>query len=285
MINCVKRFIFLALLFICAQCVAIEIQPLPFFKASLSGSIESGDTEKLAKFLRTLKTPIFAVVLNSQGGDVDEAIRIAALIKFAWVGTEVQSEKLCASSCFFLFLAGSGRIASPDFFKQPEELEALNALARQASVNRKLELPGFVGLHRPFYTTASNIEKHQSAMMERVSAHLKKQMISSRLIDAMMSHPSNDVYWLTDLDLNEIGQYPPEQEEVFIQRCGYDRNSVLEEISLIEKGNVSKSDETFQQGMTSYACIARLKEKLSTAALEQIKKGWLPPVSRITAVR
>jgi hypothetical protein len=239
----------------------------------------------LANFLRTLKTPISTIVLNSQGGDVDEAIRIGELIKFAWIGTEVQNEKFCASSCFFLFLAGSERVASPSWLMQPGQLEAINATAKQAGVNRKPELPGFVGLHRPFYTKESTIEKHQSAMMERVSSHLKKQMISGRLIDAMMSHPSNDVYWLTNFDLNEIGEYPPEQEEIFIQRCGYDRNSQLKQISAIEDGNISKSDELFQQQLKANACIASLKEKLAIAALEKIKKGWLPPISRITTVR
>jgi hypothetical protein len=106
---------------------------------------------------------------------------------------------------FFLFLAGSERVASPSELRQPGQVEAINATAKQAGVNRKPELPGFVGLHRPFYTKVSNIEKHQSAMMERVGSHLKKQMISGRLIDAMMSHPSNDVYWLTNFDLNEMG--------------------------------------------------------------------------------
>jgi len=265
--------------------MAIEIQPLPFFKASFSGAIEPGDTRKVANFLGTMKTPIFTIILDSQGGDVDEAIRIGELIKFAWIGTEVQSERLCASSCFFLFLAGSGRIASPSWLMRPGELEAIYATAKQAGVNRKPELPGFVGLHRPFYTKESTIEKHQSTMMERVGSHLKKQMISGRLIDAMMSHPSNDVYWLTNFDLNEIGEYPPEQEEMFIQRCGYDRNSQLKQISAIEDGNISKSDELFQRQLNANACIASLKEKLSLAALEKIKKGWLPPISRITNVR
>lgn len=275
----------MASLFICSQCSAIEIQALPFFKASLSGRIEPNDTQKLANFLKTQRTPISTVVLDSRGGDVDEAIRIGELIKFAFIGTKVQSEKICASSCFFLFLAGSDRYASPSRLMQPGELEAIYATAKKSGATRKPELPGFVGLHRPFYTKTANIEEHQSAMMARVGSYLKKQMISGRLIDAMMSHPSNDIYWLTELDLKEIGNYPPQQEEVFIQRCGYDRNSDAEQFKAIEQGNSSNSEEIFQQQLQANECIDTLKEKLQRSAFEKIRRGWLPPASRITLVK
>ena len=280
----IERIIFMMSLLLSAQCSAIDIQALPFFKASISGRIEANDTQKLATFLKKQKSPITILVLDSPGGNVDEAIRLGELIKFAMIGTEIQSEKICTSSCFFVFLAGSDRSASPSRLMQPGELEQLYAAARKVGVTRKVEVPGFVGLHRPFYIETAIIEKYQNSMMEHVSLYLKKQMISARLIDVMMTHPSNDIYWLSESDLKEIGSYPPQQEEVFIQRCGYDRNANEKQIQAIEQGRTAKADEIFERQLQANMCIQKLKEKLAIGALEKIRSGWLPPISRIATV-
>jgi len=59
--------------------------------------------------------------------------------------------------------------------------------------------------------------------MRQVQNYLESQMVSRRLIDLLMSRPSNDIYWMTDDDFEELGEYRPEVEEFLIKRCGYVR--------------------------------------------------------------
>jgi len=46
--------------------------------------------------------------------------------------------------------------------------------------------------------------------MRAVRDRLENELIPRRLIDIMMSRPSNDIYWLTADDLLELGDYAPE---------------------------------------------------------------------------
>ena len=59
--------------------------------------------------------------------------------------------------------------------------------------------------------------------MKQVQIYLEAQMVPRRLIDLMMSRPSNDVYWLNSKDFQEFGEYRPEVEEFLINKCGYIR--------------------------------------------------------------
>jgi hypothetical protein len=59
--------------------------------------------------------------------------------------------------------------------------------------------------------------------MRQVQNYLEQQMVSRRLIDLMMSRPSNDIYWLTAADFDELGEYSPQVEELLVQKCAYVR--------------------------------------------------------------
>ena len=59
--------------------------------------------------------------------------------------------------------------------------------------------------------------------MRRVQSYLEAQMVPRRLIDLMMSRPSNDVYWLNSKDFQKFGEYRPDVEEFLINKCGYIR--------------------------------------------------------------
>jgi hypothetical protein len=79
----------------------------------LDGAIEVGDTSKVADALNTL--PAWAhgvpiVLLNSPGGNVEEALKISELFHSKPVHTVIFSNAKCASACgSILFIAGKYR--------------------------------------------------------------------------------------------------------------------------------------------------------------------------------
>ena len=101
----------------------------------------------------------------------------------------------CVSACFLIFLAGDFRVA------------------QGAIKGQRFSAPlGYVGLHRPFINSPDEKTSSQSSpkeIMRKVAAYLDKKMVPRRLVDIMMSRPSNDIYWLSDDDLDEIGENPP----------------------------------------------------------------------------
>src|SRR5205823_451292 len=98
--------------------------------------------------------------------------------------TRVQPTKYCASACFFLFLAGVGRSATPAEFMQPDRQRRLESLLGAG----RFTAPGFVGLHRP-YLRNPKLDGSKLAAMHGIRSYLERQMLSRRLVDLMMSRP------------------------------------------------------------------------------------------------
>lgn len=78
--------------------------------AVLSGPVESGDLERI----RMLDTASFAggarpLCLNSPGGDLGEAQRIADFLRSRGIATAVDSGAECRDACALIFLGGEGR--------------------------------------------------------------------------------------------------------------------------------------------------------------------------------
>ena len=260
---------------------AADIKALTDFSVSITGRIEVGDTEKIAAFLKRQKYAPNTLYLNSPGGAMDEAIRLGELIKVLYVSTEVQANGSCASACFFLFLAGSDRFASPSELLTPGELEKIAALQRQVTSRPPTGVAGFIGLHRPFFPNAPDMHGQQIPMMKRVTAHLEKQLVSRRLIDIMMSRPSNDVYWLKEEDLKEIGRYPPDQEEFLIRKCNFHRNSEDKIIGALRLGDAKKAQDLQQKLDMSNQCRTEIELGQQHAGLKKLKSGWLPSKLRV----
>lgn len=169
----------------------------------INGQIVAGDYQKFVKLVhQKLGTH---VVLSSPGGDLNEATKIAELVNRLALDTEVKKGEICASACFFIWLNGEQRIA-----------RKLNPN------NDKVNL----GLHRPYLSSPTvdrNSTETQMAVQRRTIAYLENKLIPRRLIDIMMARPSNDIYWMTEADLLELGEYPSHIEELYIAKCKYDR--------------------------------------------------------------
>ncbi|MBN9669666.1 hypothetical protein [Roseibium aggregatum] len=110
----------------------------------IDGQIGRGDGERIIEYLQTaldrvdrdqLDDPLaispFSVCLNSPGGSLTEATRIAAFLLENWIGTVVDDGDSCLSACSIIFLMGN---TDGDLGK---------------GLNRKLHVNATLGLHRP----------------------------------------------------------------------------------------------------------------------------------------
>jgi len=260
--------LFLVQLFLAFVCFLLS-QPLPSSaatftvrdgKVAFEGAIEPGDGERFALFLQEGSEVPRYVELSSPGGSLDAAIRIASLIEIFRLDTSVPKRAVCASACFVLFLAGTSRTPYRDF-------DDTNSAK--------------VGLHRPSLKSGAAggdiavDSAKQRAAMTKLRGYLSERNVPQRLIDEMMARPSNDVYWMTDHDFIELGNFSPEGEELFVANCGYRRNFAVTAL----KSGMSVAQVTETQDKMS-ACESALQKRLRGAErpelVTKLRAGWRP---------
>lgn len=171
------------------------------YQIQLSGVIKEGDYERLVSLIKNsplsfLGSP--SIALSSPGGSVTEAIKIAGLIEKASLMTVVNKNDICASSCFFVFIAGNMRYSN-----------------------------GAVLIHRPYIASnayskdeTDKAEKKQRESVGFVRQYLEARSIQSGIIDKMLSLSSSKAYQLSEDDLWAIGLVSPWFEESSIAKCG-----------------------------------------------------------------
>ncbi|HEX2256427.1 MAG TPA: hypothetical protein VHG92_06955 [Afifellaceae bacterium] len=76
-----------------------------------SGPIDDGDHSQFLASVASVRPDL--VVLNSPGGSIAEALRIAERIRSAGLGTFVRAGQECSSACMVLFLSGQSKSAEP----------------------------------------------------------------------------------------------------------------------------------------------------------------------------
>jgi hypothetical protein len=81
---------------------------------TLTGTIDPGAAERFAAEIGARGEYVRAVVLDSPGGSVRDALAIGDLVHERGLTTQVAAGALCASSCPLIFAAGTTRLASPD---------------------------------------------------------------------------------------------------------------------------------------------------------------------------
>jgi len=173
----------------------------------LRGEIRSGDYNYLLDVLLKEPYPFLTnrtLVLSTPGGDVEEAMKIARLVKGVYGHVEVgEAAGKCASAGFLIFASAAIRIASP----------------------------GTVGIHRLYVDprrltslSPSQAVALQNDVFRRARSYLQELQIPTSLIDTMFQRASSEVYWLSRAELeNQIGHYAPWYEEFLIAKCGLDK--------------------------------------------------------------
>ncbi|MDI1298194.1 hypothetical protein, partial [Methylotenera sp.] len=113
------------------------------------GKIVKGDSKKISSIINKYKGYIVSIELDSLGGDVEEAIRVADIIERFQISSTVPKSKICGSACFFIFIAGTNRMAS--------------GIEEKGNSDAPL---GFVGIHRPFLAEPSSgyVAKQQAVI-------------------------------------------------------------------------------------------------------------------------
>lgn len=165
------------------------------------GEIKVGDADKLSKLIRSMpkmKNPHpacyqGAVLLNSEGGNVEEALRIGTAIRSSSFVTVVGTNDVCYSSCVLVLAGGSARL-----------------------------IGGAVGIHRPYFenlpnnATLGEVRSQRARLEEVIKNYLTDMDVSVRLIEDMLAVPPSQMKILSESDLNayRLSGVDPTQNEI-----------------------------------------------------------------------
>lgn len=218
----------------------------------LKGEIQPGDSEKLRGVLAMApsSSDIFrTLVLNSPGGDVYEAFKLAEIVRLNLLETgnarqlsaTLQEGFVCASACFLVLVSGAKRII----------YTAGN---------------GKVGLHRPYLSpshyenadTRTVAAKQQEAMI-KVRQYLTAEGIPQKLIDEMMNRSSKEVFWITHFGItSNIPTIAAWYEELLIAKCDYDPEIYSKMDQAILKKDMRLHDRYWEKMIRSASCSRQL---------------------------
>jgi Sel1 repeat len=145
-----------------------------------NGEIADGDADALEALIKSLNDGgrLFSGVrLNSPGGSLLEAVKLAELIRRAKISTIVAIGSKCASACFVAFAAGTEKFVS---------------------------YSGFVGVHG-----ASDKLDHETvesgAATVSMARIVKELGVPASIIGKMVVTPPEELVWLTPDDLRSMG--------------------------------------------------------------------------------
>ncbi|MBK3661891.1 ATP-dependent Clp protease proteolytic subunit [Bradyrhizobium diazoefficiens] len=146
----------------------------------LSGEISEGDADTLKAAIKSANDVgklVSGVRLNSPGGNLLESLKLADVVRFAKVATNVAGNAICASACFLVYAAGATKFAN---------------YTAQVGVHGASDKQGDE-------TTASNAA---TVSMARAAKDLG---VPPAIIGRMVVTPPNAMVWLTPQDLQSMG--------------------------------------------------------------------------------
>jgi hypothetical protein len=219
---------FILLMFEAAPAGAADIwmSDHPAQNLILEGTIASGDYDKLGKLIDeycpgrwTPRCPD-RILLASPGGSLLEAMKIGRLIRKLRLDTEVpeemppdirqtittalkfkdpQRDYMCASSCFFIYVAGIYRSS----------------------------LRGVLGIHRPYLSDADQKTLSADQAMESstqirtiVETYLREMGVPSKYADRMFSISGDQMYWIDRADFEaDFWGFIPELKDWVNAKC------------------------------------------------------------------
>lgn len=170
----------------------------------IEGEIRKGDDSKFIELIRADVNSYYSasrIHINSPGGDVEAAMKLAKLIEESGMNLRVDDGSICASACFLLYVSAPLRMARPG--------------------SRLI-------VHRPYYdmsnthgsTQAQSAVAYQEAILS-MRDYLVSRAVSGHLIDKMMQMPSSQGYALSIEDLVSLNLMSAPVQEYAIQKCGY----------------------------------------------------------------
>lgn len=143
-------------------------------KAAFKGPIDEAAYQDFSGFIKGKS--IRTLSLNSGGGDVYYALKIASIVQEKGIQTVVESGDICLSACFYLFVSGENRTSS-----------------------------GEVGVHQ-FYNPAGNqgnLEQAQNAL-HQINGIFIDAKLSPLVFQIMISTPPDTMHVFNNSELTQL---------------------------------------------------------------------------------
>lgn len=152
----------------------------------LEGAIAPGDAERIAKMLSDLATPPKRVILNSQGGSVQDALQLGRYLRLEGLNTAMRDGDICYSACPYLLAAGVAR----------DIPNAASVGVHQHYFGESTLLPAFVAVE--------DIQRGQGQVMR----YLEQMGIDLLVMSHALSTPPDEIYVLLPEELKAYGYLP-----------------------------------------------------------------------------
>jgi len=240
-----KRILFILFILISQNVNSLEITTDnnksndPPFVCSfyLKGEIVKGDTNKFSEglkqfnnFFKTKPCGIKKIVyLNSQGGDLEESLKLGRFIRKNEIQTNVTNSSECLSSCVFVLAGGVQRYIDT------------NQYSTLSSVR--------IGIHRPYFsdlnpnTSISDVTNMRNKMRNIIVSFLQEMDVNTNLYDDMLSIEPNDMKILSK---EELQRY-----RLSVDDANYDELSVAK---LAKFFNISSSEYRKRKSFVDSQC-------------------------------
>jgi TPR repeat protein len=239
----------------------------------LEGEIVAGDAEKLLEFYNAYGVMVSPIYLRSRGGNVEEAMKIGAIIRRLRLETNVpvwdagrppidpiridhQENIICASACFLAYAGGAYRFGN------------------------------YLALHRPFLPREeakiiddAEYEALQKQMLPKVKAYLADMEIDQYWIDRMFAASSQERYMPTweeaDNKLHHLMGMVPSLEEVVLSKCNQDPNLDKKLSALRNSQRPSSADDqknlklAFEETTVFLECKKTVLSDMQSAAFDR----------------
>jgi hypothetical protein len=230
--------------------------------AVLEGKIEAGDFDKLRKFIFLNLTE--QVYLASPGGELAEAMKIGRLLRGLKLSTivparfpsadlqkqaasmhglqDAKANFLCASACFFIFVAGIHR-------------------------DSDLSSDGILGIHRPYLSDADlralapdNAMAQATRARSLVEQYARDMGVAGKYVDKMFAVSKDEIRWINDDEFaSDFLGFIPELADWVGARCS--RLTDTEKRVWEAVKNKTGSQMTEAERIMSKALLLKLSEQ------------------------
>ena len=147
---------------------------------SVVGEIAPGDANAFATTVKQANGEgkfVASIRLNSEGGNLLEAVKLADAVRFGKMATNVGRDATCASACFLVFAAGNTKFANYD---------------------------AKIGVHGASDEYGKETVQAEAATVSM--ARIAKELgVPSEIIGRMVVTPPDEMVWLTPQDLQSMG--------------------------------------------------------------------------------
>lgn len=231
----------------------------------LKGSIEKGDLAKIQLFLKSRQGKDIRFSINSNGGNVNEAINIGLFFRDIFM--ELDVEEQCDSACFYVLVG---------------------------AYNRSTSYP--IGLHRPYFQANqyANLSPKESEaafsnVLKLVKDYLEQVHVSPVVVDEMMKASPREMMYIQPENFDKlIGRNSPVKNDWLTAKCDDRTPKELEEWRLIVdmrnyESTLKAYAQFFQSPIDLYEAVQELNHKYHetiAAHKAKISLNFVEPILR-----